>query len=145
MPYEGEPTNARILFWSGDVGVVVRDRPISVSGVKFILYAFFPTEQLKWRYPDTVNDEFLKFDISEVGMIFRAYPAEYIIPLTSNPESPWLLGLCNFDGSITFDHDIKVKSQKVISLESVIDSLTTENHRLRRKLKEARSYSKELK
>ena len=138
--YEGMPTTPRVLFWSGDEAVVLRVVDTTKRGIPHKALIMIASEQLKWRYPDLIKEEELDYSITEEGTFVREYPSEYVFDLTTNPENPWIIVLCNFDGSIVIDNILKETKRKLIVLQDQINTLLTENQRLREELKEAKSY-----
>lgn len=143
MVYEGEPTLPRGLFWSEDEVIVIRMVDTFKNNVPHKKVVMIVSDQMLWRYPDIVNEETMNYEVTDEGVFVKEYPSEYVIP-SSNPENPWIIFLCNFDGSIGVEHEIKRMSKKVTTLESINTSLETENHQLREDLKEARLRLKEL-
>lgn len=97
------------------------------------------------RYPDLINFDSLDFSEHDLGEFVKEYPSEFVIPLLENPESPWYLVLCNFDGSISLDHEIKVLKSKITTLESMLNDSAIENKSLRERLKKTKLQLGDLK
>lgn len=134
------------LFWSCDHVVVARVIPTTKKGVPHYTLVMFPTDELMLKYPDIVNEKTLDYGLMEdgLGVFEKTYPAEYVIKRLENPESPWLIVLCDFDGSLNIRHDLQLKAFENKNLQSLNNSLLTENERLREELKDARNYEFEL-
>jgi hypothetical protein len=135
------------LFWSCDHVVVAKSIPTTRDGVPYKILIMFPTEKLMSRYPELVNKDILDYSIMTegVGVFYREYPSEYIIELFDNPDSPWLIGLCNFDGSVVLDNKLKVMADRLKTMQSVLNAERGENSMLREELKESKSRIAELK
>lgn len=143
MPFEGEPTLPQALFWSGDEVTVLRIIDVIKGGVPHKKLFMILSDQVKWRYPNLITDKTLNYDITDVGVFIKSYPASYF-KFCDNPETPWYIILCNFDGSIGVDHDVQISRDKLVQLQNLITTLKQENHVLRQELKTARMYLDEL-
>lgn len=139
---DGSPKWKKVLFWSGDICVLFKQIPTTRNGVPHTKFMLFSNDSIESRYPDVVNEDTLDYEIRGEGLFIKEYPEQFIHRCSGEE---WYIMLCNFDGSLILDNELKVKSLEIKSLESVIDSLSNENESLREKLKTARSHSEELK
>lgn len=112
-----------------------------IDGVPHLRMALVPDDVTKYRYKHLIDDKTLDRSLTESGIIFLEYPSAYVIPLSTNPEGPTTLVLCNFDGSNSrLKHILTQQAQEIKELQKVnsalegrIEFLIAEIKRFRRK------------
>lgn len=142
IPYGGVPSSPLVVFWSGDVAILIRQVDYKIGNEFRTLIVMIPSDQMLWRYG--IKESELRYDLSAMGAIARDYPKEHVHNLSANPELPISLLTCGFDNSISFDTRLHELSDKCSRLEKDIQNLLSENDNLKEMNKKQSEDIKEL-